>query len=222
MESTALELVLLSLAAALWPLLLAIVVVALHAPGPARLLAAFLAGGLLTTVAIGTAIVRALQGTRVTTSSRSGASAIVDFTVAALLLVTALVLPRVGRRRAPRERHAPSRWEQALRRGAPVAFVVGIVLNIVPGFLPFVALKDIAQLNEGAAATVAIVAGFYVGMFVLVEVPLVGYLFSPQRTGLVAERLNAWLGRNLIRVAVAAAYTLAAYLLVRGLIQLEG
>ncbi len=221
MESTAFELILLSLASALWPLLLAIVVVALHAPRPPRLLAAFLAGGLLTTVAMGTAIVRALQGTRVTTSSRSGASAIVDFTVAGLLLVTAVVLPRVGRR-APTERHAPSRWERALRRGAPVAFVVGIVLNIVPGFLPFVALKDIAQLNEGVAASVAIVAGFYVGMFVLVEAPLVGYLVSPQRTGLLAERLNAWLGRNLIRVAVTAAYTLAVYLLVRGIIELKG
>src|SRR6478609_12158472 len=102
MESIALELILLSLASALWPLLLAIVVVALHAPRPARLLAAFLAGGLLTTVAIGTTIVLALQGTRITTTSRSSASAIVDFTVAGLLLVTAVVLPRLGRRRAPR------------------------------------------------------------------------------------------------------------------------
>ena len=220
MESTALELILLSLASALWPLLLAIVVVALHAPRPARLLAAFLAGGLLTTVAIGTAIVLALQRTGITTSSRSSASAIVDFTVAALLLVTAVVLPRRGND-APRERHAPSRWERGLRRGAPVAFVVGIVVNIVPGFLPFVALKDIAQLNEGVAATVAIVVGFYIGMFVLIEAPLIGFLISPQRTGLLAERLNAWLGRNLIRVAVAAAYTLAAYLLVRGIIQLK-
>jgi Sap, sulfolipid-1-addressing protein len=218
--STVLELILLAVGSALWPLLLALVAVALHAPRPARLLAAFLAGGLLTTVAIGTAIVLALQGTRITTSSRSGASAIVDFTVAGLLLVTAVVLPRLGQR-TPTERHAPGWSERALQRGAPVAFVVGIVLNIVPGFLPFVALKDIAQLNEGVAASIAIVVGFYIGMFVLVEAPLVGYLMAPQHTERLAERLNAWLGRNLVRIAVAAAYTLAAYLLVRGLIQLD-
>ena len=39
-------------------------------------------------------------------------------------------------------------------------------------------LKDIAELDEGFATTVALVLGFYVIMFALIEVPLVGYLVA--------------------------------------------
>ena len=34
-----------------------------------------------------------------------------------------------------------------LERGAPLAFVAGIVLNVFPGVFPLIALKDIAELD---------------------------------------------------------------------------
>ena len=219
MDGTGLELFLLALAAALWPLLLAVVVVALRLPHPARLLSAFLAGALLTTVVLGMVIVRALQDSRITTSSRSTASAAFDFTVAALLLLTAFILRRRGRAE-PKARTGPSWSERALRRGPALAFVAGIVLDIVPGFVPFVALNEIAQLHYGFAASLGLVIAFYLVMFVLVEVPLVGYLVAPQRTAALATRFNEWLGLHFLRIAIAAADVTAALLIVRGAVKL--
>jgi hypothetical protein len=219
MDGTLLQLFLLALAAALWPLLIAVVVVALRLPHPARLLSAFLAGALLTTVVLGMVIVRALQASRLTTSSRSTASAAVDFTVAVLLLLTAFILRR-RHRTAPTARSGPSWSERALGRGAALAFVAGIVLDIVPGFVPFVALNEIAQLHYSFAASLGLVIAFYLVMFVLIEVPLVGYLVSPERTAVLATRFNEWLTHNFLRIAIGAADVTAAFLIVRGAVKL--
>ena len=59
----------------------------------------------------------------------------------------------------------PGRIEQLLDRGAPLAFVAGIVFNIVPGVFPLIALKDIAELDYGIAETVVVLLGFYAIMF---------------------------------------------------------
>ena len=87
------------------------------------------------------------------------------------------------------------RIEQMLERGAPLAFVAGIVLNLFPGFFPLIALKDIAELDEGFATTVALVLGFYVIMFALIEVPLVGYLVAPAWTAQATARLTSGCAR---------------------------
>ena len=58
-----------------------------------------------------------------------------------------------------------------LSRGAPLAFLAGVVLNIVPGVLPFVALRDIAELDYSVPATALTLLGFYVIMFAFIEVP---------------------------------------------------
>ena len=101
-----------------------------------------------------------------------------------------------------------SSWaEGALGHGAPLAFVSGILLNVVPGFLPLVALKDIAELDVGTVSVVLIVTGFYIVMFAFVEIPLVGYLFAPERTTRLTARFNLWLSANGRRVGawIAAA-----------------
>jgi hypothetical protein len=57
-------------------------------------------------------------------------------------------------------------------------------------------------------------------MFMLLEVPLAGYLFAPEATSAAANRFNNWLSENSGRVAIYVLYALAAYLLVRGLFAL--
>ena len=41
------------------------------------------------------------------------------------------------------------------------------------------ALKDIAELDYAFAETLALVLGFYVIMFMLIEIPLIGYIVAP-------------------------------------------
>ena len=45
-----------------------------------------------------------------------------------------------------------------------------------------VALKDIAELDETFAATLALFLGFYLIMFMFIEIPLLGYVFAPEQT----------------------------------------
>jgi hypothetical protein len=81
---------------------------------------------------------------------------------------------------------------------------------------PLVAMKDIAQLGYSAAATVALIAGFYLVMFLPAEVPLISYLVAPARTTEVVGDLRDWLRRNGRRVAVITLAIVGAYLVIRG------
>ena len=218
------EILLLAIGSAFWPLLIAVTVIALRFPNPPRLLSFFLAGSLLTTIAIGVAIVLVLGDSSLVDRSRPPLDPILDFTVGGLMLLVAWVLARAQARvdagpPSPKPVNAgPSRTERALERGAPLAFVLGIVLNVLPGFLPIVALKDIAELGVGTTEVVVIVICFYLVMFAFVEVPLVGYVIAPERTATLANRFNAWVSANGRRLGSWLAAAIGAYLIVRGIV----
>jgi hypothetical protein len=214
------ELVPLAIASAFWPVLLVVVLVALRAPHPARLLASFLAAALLTTVTVGLVVIYALQDTALVTTSRDSFDPAVQIAVGSIAIVVALVLRRRTASAPAEQGPAPesTRIERMLDRGAPLAFVAGIVLNVFPGVLPFVALKNIAELDEGVATTIALLLGFYVIMFALIEVPLVGYLFAPAWTEQATRRFNAWLRANGSRLAVGALGIAGVFLVVSGIV----
>jgi hypothetical protein len=217
-----LELLILAVLSAFWPLLIAVVVVALRSPQPKKLLLAFYAGALLTTVTVGLVIVRALQTTSLVTSSRSTFDPVVYVVAGAAALAIAAVLRRRGlmrpREPRPEEETVPSWWERMLQRGAGLAFVAGIVLDVFPGVLPFVALKNIAELDLSLGATAAVILAFYLVMFAIIEVPLVGYVVAPQRAEAWATQFNRWLDRNAGRLGVFVLAGAGAYLVVRGVV----
>ncbi len=145
-----------------------------------------------------------------------------DITCGVLAILAAYALHRYRSARPHKPKpdrsdgHPP--WaERVLGKGGVfLAFGVGIVLNIVPGVVPLVAIKDIAALDVGAAETLAILAVFYVIMFAFVEIPLVGYVFAPSRTRVAVTRFNAWLNANGLRLAIGALLAAGLYLIVRG------
>src|SRR5262249_43040893 len=153
-----LEIFVLALASAVWPTLIAIVLVALASPRPVRLLSFFLAGGLLTTTALGLAIVFSLESSAAFSGSRSSAPPAVNLVVGLLLLLVAALAWRTGRHEpAPEPEPEPEPegsehqrpWtERMLARGSGrLAFLVGVALNLVPGLFAVVGYKDIAQLD---------------------------------------------------------------------------
>jgi thiol:disulfide interchange protein len=118
---------------------------------------------LLTTVGVGLIVVFVLRGSSLFEGSRRTFGPVVDIVLGAVALLVAYLAWR-GRPAHPESRAKPDRpsWTmRTLSRGALVAFVVGIVLNVIPGVLPLVALKDIAQLDYSVGLTVALVVGFY-------------------------------------------------------------
>jgi len=79
-----------------------------------------------------------------------------------------------------------------------------------------VALKDIAQGQDGIGAQLFAIVLFNVIMFTLAEVPLLGYSFAPEETQDRVERLNAWLGRHARQIVVVVSTTVGLYLVARG------
>ena len=220
-----LNVLVLALGAAISPAILAVVIVVLHRPRPQRLLAAYLLGGMLTSVAVGVAIVSSLNGLDLAESG-SATDPIVDFTVGALSLIVAFVLAtdrdaRLADRRRGKKVAQPARdpWsERVLSRGsAPIAFVVGMLFNL-PGAFYLVALKDITQLEGGTGEQLFAILAFNLVMFVLAELPLLGYSLSPDKTQSRVERLNAWMSGHARQIVIVVATTIGVYLIARGLI----
>jgi hypothetical protein len=214
------EIFVLALASMVWPALVAVVVVALASPQPVKLLSVFLVASLLTTVSIGLVIVFVLRGSSLFSGSRSFSPA-VDLAGGAASLIAGLVVLRGGRSKPqPKAKEGPTWTERTLSRGAPLAFVAGIVLNIAPGVFPFVAMKNIAELDYSPAASVALVVGFYLIMFLPAEVPLGCFLVAPARTSVEVGRFNSWLARNVRQIAAITLFVVGTYLVVRGIVGL--
>ncbi len=210
------ELFLLAVGSAFWPTLILVDVLAFRLERPIRILVAFLAGAFLTTVTIGIVIVFVLQGSSLTSSSRSTFRPAVYVTGGLLALAAAYAVNRTRGR--PHDPGKPSPAQRAVGGGVAVAFVAGIVLDVFPGVLPFVALAQIADLDVSSAGKVAAIVGFYLIMFAFIEVPILAYLVAPARTTAAISSFNAWLDRNGRLLATVVLAVAGVYLLVHGLV----
>jgi hypothetical protein len=217
------DLIPLAIASAFWPILIAVVLISLRAPHPVRLMASFLAAGLLTTVTIGLAIIYLFKGAALTTDSDAWFGPGLEITAGVTAVVIAYVLwgrdARADKTPAP-PKSGPTRMERMLAHGAPLAFLAGIVCNIIPGVVPVVALKDIAELDYAFAETLALVIGFYVIMFMFIEIPLIGYMVEPTKTARATTSFNAWLDRNAHRLGIAVLGVIGVYMIVRGILRI--
>jgi len=223
------EYLVLAFVSALWPTLVAVVIVALTRERPQRLLLGFLAGGLLTTITVGLLVVFLLSDSAIVNQSRSKTNPIVDFTVGVLALLVAwaarrreLRRPLQAKPKKPKKpkREGPSRTERALERGPLFAFLLGIALDLMPGFFYLVALKDIAEANYGAAEIVVLVVVFCVLMFALIELPILSYVVAPEKTAIWANGFNTWLRTNARHLIPILALVAGILLIVRGIVSL--
>jgi hypothetical protein len=222
-----LELALLAVLSAFWPTLIAVDLVALRTSKPVTLLAWFLAAGLLTTISVGLVIVFALDGTTLASHSRSSVGGWANLVGGLAALAAAYALRARAGGRTPEAPAAKSggsgsaSWmERVVARGGMFAFVAGVVLNLFPGIGPFVALREIAAFDYRDAVKVGLVVCFYIVMFAIIEVPLLGLLLVPERVEPSVQRFNSWLDRNRTRVAVDALLLAGLILVVRGIVQL--
>jgi hypothetical protein len=91
------------------------------------------------------------------------------------------------------------------------------VLNL-PGAFYLVALKDIAQGQSALGRQVLAIVCFNLIMFVLAELPLVGYSFAPEQTQRRVEELNGWMASHARQIVIAVATTIGLYLIARGVV----
>jgi ATP/ADP translocase len=227
-----LEIFLLALGSMFWPLLLVVVVIALKTSAPARILSWFYAGGMLTTISVGSAMVFAFQGTSFLSGSNRSNGPWVDVVIGALALLAAAVLDRVAKRSAarkarvpvPREAKKPSksseRVEHLVANGGPLGFVGGVLATILPGPLVIIGMAQIAQLGYSVPTTFAVIVAFFIVMFAIVEAPLVGFAVAPTWTRAKVGLFNEWFERNFVRLGIWALVIFGGAEIVRGIVTL--
>jgi Sap, sulfolipid-1-addressing protein len=236
MRNQLLDIFLLSLLAMFNPSLLAAVTVMLLLPNPKRLMGGYLLGAYTTSITLGLLIVFTLHGSSSESASKHTVGPVEDLVVGLLLAALAFVLatgrdrPLQQRRQEKRNAKLKAREQvgkpteslplRMLGKGNPkVTFVAGAVLSF-PGVSYLDALDHIHKLNPGTVPTVLLVVGFCLMQQILLEVPLLGYVFAPAGTRDAVARFRDWMGRKGRSVAVIGAGALAAWLIIRGLITL--
>ena len=236
MHSQLLDIFLLSLVSMFNPSLLAAVTVMLLLPSPKRLMVGYLLGAYMTSITLGLVIVFSLHGSSTESTSKHTVSPVEDIVVGLLALAIAIVLrtgrdqPFQERRREKKEAKLKAREAagkpteslplRMLGKGDPkVTFVVGAVLSF-PGVSYLDALDHIHKLNPGTVPTVLLVIGFCLMQQILLEVPLLGYVFAPESTQDRISRFKAWMGRKGRPAATIGAGVIGVILIARGLITL--
>ena len=228
------QIVLLAFAAAVFPTLIACVAVMISRPEPRGLLLAFYLGGLISSLTSGVVVlVYFNDGHTVLGSTSSTPSPGTSITAGLVSLLLAwLMASRRGhglldqwRSRHPRrheQKQGPSWAERHLNRAnARVAFVVGAAINL-PGPFYLLALGDMATGGYSTAEQLGLIVLFNAIMFVLVEVPLVGYLVQPEATAERVASFATWLNANGLRVMGWLVGAVGIGLIVQGLAAATG
>jgi uncharacterized protein YjeT (DUF2065 family) len=223
------EIILLAFGASIFPLLLACVAIMISRPEPRLLMIAFYVGGMIVSVAIGIAILALLKnGHSVVGSTKSAPAPGVSIVMGVLALLFAwlmvstrgqAVLDRWGgrRRRKPKADTGPSWAEQRLGGASwKVALLIGAIINL-PGPFYLLALGKIAKAGYSTPHAVALILLFNLIMFWLLEGPLGGYLFSPEKTAKWVASLSQTISNNGLRIAGSFVGVVGVGLIVQGI-----
>jgi Sap, sulfolipid-1-addressing protein len=208
-----LDLLPLALWSAFYPTLLAMVVLILARPNPRRLLIAYYAGGLAISLAAAALVIEGFNAGHSIGASDNSVSPGVDIAAGllALALFWVLLTDRDRRLRERRARRTEAKlankdaneeddrqpWSRRLleRDSLGLTFAVALVLNL-PGAMYLVALKDVAESKAGTAQTALWIVLYNLIMFGFIEIPIAGYLISPEATKRRVEAIHAWLGSH--------------------------
>jgi hypothetical protein len=228
---------LLALAAAVYPQLLAVVVVILTRPNPEPLLWACYLGSLVVSVSASIVILVVFRsrGTIAGASSHRLSPATYLVAGAIALTVAIFVMTRRGRdlmgrdlfavrRRRQRKPDGStaaaktrSRAEVALHEGSlAVAAVVGALLA-VPGPFDLLALGRLARGGYGPIAAGAAIIAFVLIKFVLIEAPIVSFTIDPDGTVAKVNRFSAWMQANKLTVIVMVVGLIGITLIGKGI-----
>lgn len=182
-----------ALAVATEPFRLGMTVLLLNRPRPVINLLAFLCGGVVMGITVGLIV---LFGLRSAVSSAHVTLPKVQIVMGLVALSAAAVLAMV---RLPDRRNrggGPARLARQARRllnaeGPWVAGAAGLGIAL-PSVDYLAVLAVILAAGAPPAHQVGALAMFTVVAFAMVEIPLIAYLFAPERTRVAMGRLNGW------------------------------
>jgi hypothetical protein len=127
-----------------------------------------------------------------------------------------------SRSKQRKKKEGPSWAERRLGRASwKGAFLVGALINL-PGPFYLLALGKIAHGGYSTVVELGLILMFNAIMFLLLEVPLVGYLVRPEATAERVKSLSRWLNNNGLRITGWLVGLFGASLLVQGTAALIG
>jgi hypothetical protein len=236
-----------ALAAAVYPQLLAVVVIILTRPDPRPLLWTCYLASLVVSVGSGLAIFAVFRDHDTVagvSSQRLGPAAYLVVGALAVLLAAVMATPR-GRgalvRVRPRMRRAGradrddkhpdagpatsrpdpmqmrARAEQALSEGSLlIAALVGALLA-VPGPFDLLAVGHLARDGNTVVAALGVLIVFALVKFLLIELPIAGYVIDPDGTAARVNRFATWMKENKLMATAAIVAVVGVVLVVKGL-----
>lgn len=202
-----------AVAMSLEPFRIGMTVLMLNRPKPMRQLLAFLCGGFAMGMSVGLVVLFVLQRTLLVSSHVSLPG--VQILIGALaLLVAAILTGQVvtsrqsnGRKATSFERLSPRVRQLLSGRSLWVAGLAGLGIAL-PSVDYLAALAVIVASGTAALTQVSALVVFHVVAFALVEIPLLAYVLSPQRTHASMTALHTWIrSRRRIEVACLLAAT---------------
>ncbi len=230
-------LVLLALAAAVYPQLLAVVVIILTRPNPRPLLWACYLASVLVSIGSSVLIFSVFQSRASiggTSSHRLGPAAYLVVGAIALLIAMLMTSQRgrelFARGRSPARRPEPRRRlglaatartrrraEQALAEGSVVvASMVGAVLAI-PGPFDLLALGRLARDGNGILVAAGVMVVFALVKFILIEIPIAAYAIDPEATARRVSSFSRWAEANKLAAVGAIVGLFGIILIGRGI-----
>ena len=215
------QILLYAVGSAFFPALLAGVSVILTRERPAALLLAFYIGGLAVSVGAGLILLNVAGNDANFGSSSNKTDPVFEIGAAILAFALAWLTGSKrgratiddwrGKRKSRKEakqikkhgelQEAKDPWTvRVLDRGSVLlALIAGMVLNL-PGPFYLFALADIAEADYSTVEAILLVVLFNLIMFVLAELPLIGYLINPEQTQDRVERFSGWLENHGLQI----------------------
>lgn len=230
------QILLFALGSAIYPLMLAAVLIMLDAPRPLPLLVGYLTGGMIVSIGLGIVILVIVDDSGAVSGSTGRTTRPwADIVFGMLSLLIALWLhagwkapfggPRPRRRRTKKAEHAaappdPSWMQRVLARGSfRLAFLVGMAFSL-PSVYYLAALKDIAYTYGTSAEAIGVILAFNIIQFLIIELVLLGYIARPEGAKKATLASKAWAIAHAYGIAEVAALVIGVFLVTRGITDL--
>ncbi len=207
----------LALGASIYPPALAAVIALSRGEHFRSRIFAFVLAAILVTYSIGVVLLLVLVQLGTVDPLQRSPSATVDLVLAAVLVAAAIVLRR--KRPKPSEPDRESKIDRYLK-SRRLAFALGVALYVLPSPIYVAAVKTIADTQLPTSRQLLTLAAAVVVMLWLVELPMLMLVLAPARATSLLESTNLWFARHGRQLAVVLCLAAAAYLAVKGLVDL--
>jgi hypothetical protein len=209
----------LALAGSVYPPALAAVIAIGRGPGMRPRLLSFVLAALVTTYAVGLAMLILLVDLGITGVHHRTPSAALQLAVGlAVLALAVYVRARPVKPSDPARRSKLDRYLESSR----LAFVLGVTLYLLPSPQYIGAVKSVADANLGKGSQLIALAVMVAVMLWMIELPMLMLLMAPERGTRILEGMNGWFAGRGRAIVVLGLVLVGCYLAANGLIHLLG